>query len=55
MYKRQPLNDPFVGDGSLGGGSGIKVVAESEEEKRNLSVFNLLPNLELEFDPIPKA
>ena len=35
-----PLNDPFVGDGSLGGGSGIKVVAESEEEKRNLSVFN---------------
>tara|TARA_B100001121_G_scaffold14328_1_gene11663 strand:+ start:453 stop:962 length:510 start_codon:yes stop_codon:yes gene_type:complete len=35
-----PLNDPFVGDGSLGGGSGIKVVAESDEEKRNLSVFN---------------
>ena len=35
-----PLNDPFVGDGTLGGGSGIKVVAESEEEKRNLSVFN---------------
>ena len=24
----------------MGGGSGIKVVAESEEEKRNLSVFN---------------
>ena len=35
-----PLNDPFVGDGSLGGGSGIKVVAETDEEKRNLSVFN---------------
>ena len=35
-----PLNDPFVGDGSLGSGSGVKVVAESEEEKRNLSVFN---------------
>ena len=35
-----PLNDPFVGDGSLGGGSGIKVVSETEEEKRNLSVFN---------------
>ena len=35
-----PLNDPFVGDGSLGGGTGIKVVAETEEEKRNLSVFN---------------
>ena len=24
----------------MGGGTGIKVVAESEEEKRNLSVFN---------------
>ena len=35
-----PLNDPFVGDGSLGGGSGLKIVAGSEEEKRNLSVFN---------------
>ena len=35
-----PLNDPFVGDGSLGGGSGIKLVAETEEEKRDLSVFN---------------
>ncbi len=35
-----PLNDPFVGDGSLGGGSGIKLVAETEEEKKNLSVFN---------------
>ena len=35
-----PLNDPFVGDGSLGGGTGIKVVSENEEEKRNLSVFN---------------
>ena len=35
-----PLNDPFVGDGSLGGGTGIKVVSETEEEKRNLSVFN---------------
>ena len=35
-----PLNEPFVGDGALGGGSGIKVVAESEEDKRNLSVFN---------------
>ena len=34
-----PLNDPFVGDGSLGGGTGIKVVSETEEEKRNLSVF----------------
>ena len=35
-----PLNDPFVGDGSLGGGTGIKVVAENEESKRNLSIFN---------------
>ena len=35
-----PLNDPFVGDGALGGGTGIKLVAETEEEKKNLSVFN---------------
>ena len=36
-----PLNDPFVGDGSLGGSSGgVKVIAETEEDKRNLSVFN---------------
>ena len=35
-----PLNDPFVGDGSLGGGTGIKLVAETEEDKKDLSVFN---------------
>ena len=35
-----PLNDPFVGDGSLSGGNSIKLIAGSEEEKRNLSVFN---------------
>ena len=35
-----PLNDPFVGDGSLGGGSGIKIVSNSEEDKKKLSVFN---------------
>tara|TARA_B100001057_G_scaffold70932_1_gene65077 strand:- start:1407 stop:1919 length:513 start_codon:yes stop_codon:yes gene_type:complete len=35
-----PLNDPFVGDGSLGGGNSVKLIAESEEGKRNLSVFN---------------
>ena len=36
-----PLNDPFVGDGTLGGSSsGVKVIAESEEEKKKLSVFN---------------
>ena len=35
-----PLNDPFVGDGSLGGSSTLKVIADTEEEKKNLSVFN---------------
>ena len=36
-----PLNDPFVGDGTLGGSSsGVKVIAEGEEEKKKLSVFN---------------
>ena len=35
-----PLNDPFVGDGSLSGQSGIKLIAGTEEEKRNLSIFN---------------
>ena len=36
-----PLNDPFVGDGSLdGSGSGIKMIASTEEQKRDLSVFN---------------
>ncbi|MFL2894956.1 MAG: pilus assembly protein PilP [Candidatus Pelagibacter sp.] len=35
-----PLNDPFVGDGTLGGGSSLKVIADTEEEKKSLSVFN---------------
>ena len=36
-----PLNDPFVGDGSLGGSSaGVKLIAETEEQKKKLSVFN---------------
>ena len=35
-----PLNDPFVGDGSLGGGTTVKVIADTEEEKKKLSVFN---------------
>ena len=36
-----PLNDPFVGDGTLGGSSsGVKLIAETEEEKKKLSVFN---------------
>ena len=34
-----PLNDPFVGDGSLSGG-GIKIISDSEEDKKKLSVFN---------------
>ena len=36
-----PLNDPFVGDGTLGGSSsGVKLIAETEEKKKKLSVFN---------------
>ena len=34
-----PLNDPFVGDGSLSGG-GVKIVNDSEEDKKKLSIFN---------------
>ena len=35
-----PLNVPFVGDGSLGGGSGVKIISDSEEDTKKLSVFN---------------
>ena len=35
-----PLNDPFVGDGSLGGSSGIELIASTDEDKKKLSVFN---------------
>ena len=35
-----PLNDPFVGDGSLSGGSSLKLIADTEEDKKGLSVFN---------------
>ena len=35
-----PLNDPFVGDGSLSGGSSLKLIADTEEDKKSLSVFN---------------
>ena len=36
-----PLNDPFVGDGTLGGSSSeVKLIAETEEQKKKLSVFN---------------
>ena len=34
-----PLNDPFVGDGSLSG-SGVKIISDSEEDTKKLSVFN---------------
>ena len=34
------LNDPFVGDGSLGGGNSLKIVADTDEEKKKLSLFN---------------
>ena len=35
-----PLNDPFVGDGSLGGGNSIKLIAATDEDRKDLSVFN---------------
>ena len=35
-----PLNDPFVGDGSLGGGNSIKLIAATDEDRNDLSVFN---------------
>ena len=35
-----PLNDPFVGDGSLDGGSGVKIIADTEDYKKGLSIFN---------------
>ncbi len=35
-----PLNVPFVGDGSLGGGNSIKLIAATDEDRKDLSVFN---------------
>ena len=35
-----PLNDPFVGDGSLGGGNSLKLIAATDEDRKGLSVFN---------------
>ena len=35
-----PLNDPFVGDGSLGGGNQVKLIAATDEDRKSLSVFN---------------
>ena len=30
-----PLNDPFVGDGSLGGGNSIKLIAATDEDRKD--------------------
>ena len=35
-----PLNDPFVGDASLGGGSTIAVVTSDDDESREMSLYN---------------
>ena len=35
-----PLNDPFVGDASLGGGSTVSVVTSDDEESREMSLYN---------------
>ena len=35
-----PLNDPFVGDGSLGGNSALSVVVGAGEEREELSLYN---------------
>ena len=31
-----PLNDPFVGDGSLGGSNQVKLIAATEEERKDM-------------------
>ena len=35
-----PLNDPFVGDASLGGNSALSVVVGAGEEREELSLYN---------------
>ena len=35
-----PLNDPFVGDASLGGGSTVAVVTSDDDESREMSLYN---------------
>ena len=35
-----PLNDPFVGDASLGGGSTVSVVTSDDDESREMSLYN---------------
>ena len=35
-----PLNDPFVGDASLGGASTVSVITNSDEERAQMSLYN---------------
>ena len=35
-----PLNDPFVGDASLGGAAGVSVITNSDEERAEMSLYN---------------
>ena len=35
-----PLNDPFVGDASLGGASTVSVITNSDEERAEMSLYN---------------
>ncbi len=35
-----PLNDPFVGDASLGGGSTVSIVTAEGKEREELSLYN---------------
>ena len=35
-----PLNDPFVGDASLGGGSTVSIVTAAGEERSEMSLYN---------------
>ena len=37
-----PLNDPFVGDASLGGASTVSVITNSDEERAEMSLYNFL-------------
>ena len=35
-----PLNDPFVGDASLGGAAAVSVITNSDEERAEMSLYN---------------
>ena len=35
-----PLNDPFVGDASLGGASTVSVITNNDEERAQMSLYN---------------